>query len=108
MPLTAAFFQISVRIRISTIQIYYYMRKEDGYLEIKVKKDYCEGQNGSGEMGYGSDKKGQDKKRIRERHRENRKAGRQTSECKATLVWTREKERRRLRGKKDNGDGCAR
>ena len=51
-------------------------------------------------MGTGSDKKGQDKKRIRERNRENCKAGRQTLECKATLVWRRKKERRRLRGKK--------
>ena len=40
----------------------------------------------NGEMGIGSDKKGQDKKQIRERGRENCKAGRQTSECKATLV----------------------
>ena len=52
-------------------------------------------------MGTGSDKKEQDKKRIRERDRENRKAKRQTSESKATLIWTREKERR-LRGKKDD------
>ena len=59
-------------------------------------------------MSAGSDKKGQDKKRIRERDRKNRKAKRQTSECKATLIWTREKKRRRLRGKKDNGDGGAR
>ena len=59
-------------------------------------------------MGSGSDKKEQDKKRIRERHLENRKAGRQTSGCKTTLVWAREKERRRLRGKKDDGDGGAR
>ena len=59
-------------------------------------------------MGTGSDKKGQDKKRIRERDRKNCKAGRQTSECKATLVWTRKKERRRLREKKDDGDGGAR
>ena len=29
-------------------------------------------------------------------------------EYKTTLVWTREKERRRLRGKKDDGDGGAR
>ena len=29
-------------------------------------------------------------------------------QCKATLVWTHKKERRRLRGKKDNGDGGAR
>ena len=54
------------------------------------------GKNGScrvenGEMGTGSDKKGQDKKRIRERDCENRNARRQTSECKATLVWPREK-----------------
>ena len=49
-------------------------------------------------MGAGSDKKRQDKKRIRERDREHCKARRQTSECKATLVWTREKERKRLRG----------
>ena len=45
-------------------------------------------------MGTGSDKKGQDKKRIRERDCENCKAGRQTSECEATLVWTCKKERR--------------
>ena len=59
-------------------------------------------------MSTGSDKKGQDKKQIHERDCENCKAGRQTSECKATLVWTRKKERRRLRGKKDDGDGGAR
>ena len=47
----------------------------------------------------------QDKKRIRERDLENCKAGRQTLECKATLVWTRKKERRRLHGEKDDGDG---
>ena len=55
-----------------------------------------------------SDKKGQDKKRICERDCKNCKAGRHTSECKATLVWTRKKDKRRLRGKKDNGDGGAR
>ena len=38
----------------------------------------------------------------------NCKAGRKTSECEATLVWTRKKERRRLRGEKDDGDGSAR
>ena len=49
-----------------------------------------------------------------ERDCENRKAAkiekarRQTSECKATLVWPRENERRRLRGKNDDGDGGAR
>ena len=59
-------------------------------------------------MGTESDKKGQDKKRIRKRDCENCKAVRQTSECKATLVWTREKERIRLRGEKDDGDGGAR
>ena len=59
-------------------------------------------------MSTGSNKKGQDKKRIRERVCENCKARRQTSECKATLVWPREKERRRLRGKNDDGDGGAR
>ena len=59
-------------------------------------------------MGTGNDKKGQDKKRISERDCENRKARRQTSECKATLVWPREKERRKLLGKKDDGDGGAR
>ena len=48
------------------------------------------------------------KKHIRERDRENRKGRRQTSECKATLVWTREKKRKRLRGKKDDGDSGAR
>ena len=31
----------------------------------------------------------------------------ETSECEATLVWTRKKERR-LRGEKDDGDGSAR
>ena len=68
------------------------------------------GKNGScrvknGEMGTGSDKKGQDKKRICERECENCKAGRQTSECEATLVWTCKKERRKLRREKDDGDG---
>ena len=58
-------------------------------------------------MGNGSDNKGQDKKRIRVRDCENRKARRQTSKCKATLVWPREKERRRLR-KNEDGDGGAR
>ena len=38
----------------------------------------------------------------------NCKAGRKTSECEATLVWTCKKERRRLRGEKDDGDGSAR
>ena len=51
-------------------------------------------------MGTRSDKKGLDKKRIRERDCKNCTAGRQTSECKATLVWTRKKERRRLRGER--------
>ena len=55
-----------------------------------------------------SDKKEQDKKRIRKRDCENCKAGRQTSECEATLVWTCKKDRRRLRGEKDDGDGGAR
>ena len=59
-------------------------------------------------MGTRSDKKGQGKKQIRKRDCKNCKAGRQTSECKATLVWTRKKERRRLRGEKDNGYGGAR
>ena len=49
-----------------------------------------------------------DKKRIRKRDCENCKTGRQTSECKATLVWTRKKERKKLRGEKDDGDGGAR
>ena len=71
------------------------------------------GKNGScrvenGEMGTGSDKKGQDKKRICERDCKNCKAGRKTSECEATLVWTRKKERRRLCGEKDDEDGSAR
>ena len=56
-------------------------------------------------MSIRSDKKGQDKKRIHERDCKNCKAGRQTSECKATLVWTHKKERRRLRGEKDDEDG---
>ena len=69
-----------------------------------------QGGNGScrdenGEIGTGSDKNGQDKKRICERDRKNRKAGRQTSECKATPVWTRENERR-LRGKDDENGGA--
>ena len=34
----------------------------------------------------------------------NCKAGRQTSKC----VWTRKKERKRLRGEKDDGDGGTR
>ena len=55
----------------------------------------------NGEIGTGSNKKGQDKKRIRERNCKDREAKRQTSKCKATPVWTREKERRRLPGKKD-------
>ena len=59
-------------------------------------------------MVAGSDKIGQDKKQIRERYRENCKAERQTLECKATLVWTCKKERRRLRGEKDDGDGGSR
>ena len=59
-------------------------------------------------MGTWSDKKEQDKKQIRERDCENCKERRQTSESKAALVWTREKKRRRLRGKKDDGDGGAR
>ena len=71
-----------------------------------MKNGSCRVENG--EMGTGSDKKGQNKKRIRERDRENCKAGRQTSESKATLVWTRKKERRRLRGEKDNVNGGAR
>ena len=58
-------------------------------------------------MGTGSDKKDQDKKQIGERDCENRKARRQTLECKAALVWTREKKKRRLRGKKDDEDGGA-
>ena len=59
-------------------------------------------------MSTGSDKKGQDKKRIHETDYKNLKAGRQTLECKAMLVWTREKERKRLHRKKDDGDGSAR
>ena len=43
-------------------------------------------------MGAGSNKKEQNRKRIRERDRENCKARRQTSEYKARLIWTREKE----------------
>ena len=70
------------------------------------KMESCRIENG--EMGTGSDNKRQDKKQIRERNCENRKARRQTSKCKTTLVWTREKERRRLRGKMDDGDGGAR
>ena len=59
-------------------------------------------------MGTRSDKKGQDNKQISERDCKNCKAGRQTSKCKATLVWTCKKERRRLNGEKDDGDGGAR
>ena len=72
-----------------------------------------DGKNGNcrvenGEMDSESDKKGHDKKRIYEMNCENCKAGRETSECKATLLWTYKKERRRLRGKKDDGDCGAR
>ena len=70
------------------------------------KNESCRVKNG--EMGSGSDKKGQDKKRIRERDRKNCKPGRQSSECKAMLVWTRKKERKRLREKKDDEDGGTR
>ena len=59
-------------------------------------------------MGTWSDKKGQGKKRIRQRDCENCKSGRQTLKCKATLVLIRKKERRRLLGEKDDGDGVAR
>ena len=64
-----------------------------------------DGKNGScivenGEISTGSGKKGQDNKRIRERYRKNSKARRQTLECNATLVWTREKEKTKLRGKR--------
>ena len=45
---------------------------------------------------------------ICERDQENCKAGRKTLECKAVLVWTRKKERRRPHGEKDDGDGSAR
>ena len=65
--------------------------RQVGNMEVRVE---------NGEMGTGSDKKGQGKKRIRERDSENCKARRQTSERNATLVWTREKERKRLQGKK--------
>ena len=67
-------------------------RKTDG------KNGSCRVENGV--VGTGSDKKGQDKKRIHERDCKNCKAGRQTLECKATLVWTCEKERRRLHGER--------
>ena len=59
-------------------------------------------------MVTGSDKKGQNKKRIRERGCKYCKAGRQTTACKAMLVWTHKKERRRLCGKKNDGDGGTR
>ena len=49
-----------------------------------------------------------DKKRVREGDDKDCKVGRQTLECEAPLVRTREKERRRLRGKKAAGDGGAR
>ena len=55
-------------------------------------------------MGAGSGKKEQDMTQIRENH----KTSRQTLECKATLVWTRQREKRKLRGKKDDGNGSAR
>ena len=48
------------------------------------------------------------KKRICDRNCENCKARRQTLECKAMLVWICEKEKRRLRGKNDDGDCGAR
>ena len=46
-------------------------------------------------------------KRVREKDIENCKARRQTSECMATLIWTREKKRRIVRGKKDDEGGGA-
>ena len=64
------------------------------------KNGSCRGKNG--EMGAGSDKK-----QIRERDRENRIARRQTLKCKAMLAWTREKNKKRLRGKKDDDDGSS-
>ena len=47
----------------------------------------------NGEVGAGSDKKGQDKKRVREGDGKDCKVERQTTECEAPLVRTREKER---------------
>ena len=70
------------------------------------KDESCRVENG--EMGTRSDKKGKDKKQIRERNRENCKAGEKTLKCKAMLVWTSKKQRKRLRGKKDDGNGCTR
>ena len=55
----------------------------------------------------GVTRKNKIKKQIRERDCKNCKAGRQTLECKAMLVWTSKKERR-LCGEKDDGDGSAR
>ena len=70
------------------------------------KNKSCRVENG--EMSIGSDKKGQDRKQICERDNKNCKARRLNLEYKATLVWTRKKERRRLCGEKDDGDGGAR
>ena len=50
-------------------------------------------------MGTGSDKKERDKQ-IHERDCKNHKARRQTLKCKAMLVWTCEKERKRYLGKR--------
>ena len=61
------------------------------------KNESCRDENG--DMGTGNDKKGQDKKRIRERDCENCKARKQTSECKATLKWTRKKREKGYEGK---------
>ena len=72
-------------------------------MEMVAVTKKTDGKNGScrvenGEMGTGSDKKEQDKKQIYERDHKNCKAGRQTLECKAALVWTHKKETRRLYG----------
>ena len=72
-----------------------------------------DGKNGSrrvenGEMGTGSDKKRRNKKQMLEWDCKNCKARRQTFECKGTLVWPCEKERRRLCGKNNDVDGGAR
>ena len=42
------------------------------------------------------------------RDSEDYEARKPISKCKAMLIWTCEKERRKLCGKKDDGDGSAR
>ena len=76
------------------------MERQEGKLEVAELKTV--------RWALGVTTKDKIKKKVRERDRENCKARRQTSGCKATLVWTREKEMTRIRESKGDGDGDAR